>query len=180
MRSQALICTRCKLHTTRTNVVWGSGPIKSMVKLVGEAPGFNEDEAGYPFCGRTGTYLTGTLIRISGVKQIRRHIFVTNMIMCRPPNNRQPTDEEIRACGIFLRYKLNHHKPKVVGCIGRVSADHLIGIGSEWNKEYNKNGVIYIPVYHPSYVIRKQQSKDIVESFEHGLRTILQRGGIEL
>ena len=82
MKSKALICTRCNLHMTRKNVVWGSGPINSKVKLIGEAPGANEDEAGSPFCGRTGIYLTGTLIRLSGLKEIRKLIFVSNMLMC--------------------------------------------------------------------------------------------------
>jgi len=74
MKSKALSCTRCNLHMTRKNVVWGSGPINSKVKLIGEAPGANEDEAGSPFCGRTGIYLTGTLIRLSGLKEIRKLI----------------------------------------------------------------------------------------------------------
>jgi len=178
MKSKALICTRCNLHMTRKNVVWGSGPINSKVKLIGEAPGANEDEAGSPFCGRTGIYLTGTLIRLSGLKQIRRRIFVTNMIMCRPPNNRPPSDEEVTACSIFLRYKLNHYKPRVVGCIGKIAATHLIGPEFEWNGEYKDYGITYIPVFHPSYVMRQPNHKDVVESFEYGLRKILSKGGL--
>jgi uracil-DNA glycosylase len=176
MRKSAMTCTRCSLHETRTNVVWGSGPITSPVKLFGEAPGYDEDKQGFPFIGRTGQFLTGTLIRISDDKEIRKRVFVSNLIMCRPPNNRDPLPAEIKACGLYFRFKVWYGNPKVVGCIGRFAATAIIGPDFVWNVPVEKRGVLFVPIYHPSYVLRKAATKSITDDFNRGIRLILEKG----
>lgn len=170
-------CKRCRLWKTRTNIVWGRGDINAIVKFVGEAPGRDEDRTGTPFTGRSGTLLNGVLIDLGGM-EIFKKIFITNVIMCRPPNNRRPLPDEIEACGRWLRYKIKIKKPRVIVCLGRTSSDLLIGNSCAWNKQYKIKGSIYIPVYHPSYVIRNGSKGEPMKKFRQGIRTALKLGKI--
>lgn len=168
-------CHRCKLHETRTNIVWGSGPMNSPIKIVGEGPGREEDESGIPFVGRSGKLLRFVLSELGG-DQVFNHIFITNIVMCRPPNNRNPEPEEIAACDYWLQHKLMTHRPKAIGCIGKVSADHLLGASNwEWNGVYRKKKILFIPVYHPAYILRNGEK---MGDFKIGISRLLRKGGI--
>ena len=111
-------CTRCRLHETRTNAVPGEGHASTEVMFVGEAPGFNEDRQGRPFVGRAGDKLVGLLRTIEWP---REEVFITNVVKCRPPDNRDPSPDEIAACQPFLQRQLEVLDPALVVTLGRFS-----------------------------------------------------------
>ena len=114
--SEVRACTRCRLHETRTRAVPGEGDPDTEVVFVGEGPGFNEDREGRPFVGRAG----GMLVRLLGsVGWQREDVFITNVVKCRPPDNRDPQPDEIAACAPYLRRQLEVLDPAVVVTLGR-------------------------------------------------------------
>ncbi|MEO8438453.1 MAG: uracil-DNA glycosylase [Chloroflexota bacterium] len=116
--AEVRVCTRCRLHQTRTRAVPGEGDPETEVVFVGEGPGFNEDREGRPFIGRAGDLLVKLLASI-GWK--RSDVFITNVVKCRPPDNRDPQPDEIAACAPFLRRQLEVLDPAVVVTLGRFS-----------------------------------------------------------
>ncbi|HOJ40704.1 MAG TPA: uracil-DNA glycosylase, partial [bacterium] len=111
-------CQRCSLARSRTQVVFGSGCLQSRIMFVGEAPGFNEDRKGIPFCGQAGAILDQLL---SSINLDRSQVYITNVIKCRPPGNRDPEPEELAACQVYLYQQLELLKPEVIACLGRFS-----------------------------------------------------------
>jgi len=111
-------CTRCRLHETRTNAVPGEGELETDVVFVGEGPGFNEDRLGRPFVGRAGDLLVKLLAHVGWR---RGEVFITNVVKCRPPDNRDPEPDEIAACLPYLRRQLEALDPAVVVTLGRHS-----------------------------------------------------------
>ncbi len=124
LESKIKTCTRCGLHRTRTNAVPGEGSADADVMLVGEAPGYWEDQNGRPFVGAAGKYLT-ELLRTAGLK--REDVFIGNILKCRPPGNRDPTDEEIETCSPYLQKQIQLIKPKLIVALGRFAARVLLG-----------------------------------------------------
>jgi DNA polymerase len=118
------ICTRCRLHLSRKNAVSGDGPYKTDIMFIGEAPGFNEDMQGKPFVGAAGNTLN-ELMRSAGIP--REKVFITNIVKCRPPENRAPADDEIKACSEYLQQQISIIKPKLIVSLGRISAQGLLG-----------------------------------------------------
>lgn len=116
-------CKRCGLHETRTNAVPGEGPIDADFMLVGEAPGYYEDREGKPFVGSAGKNLT-ELLESAGLK--RDQVFIGNVLKCRPPNNRDPNDEEIEICSPFLQRQVRFIEPKLIVSLGRFAASVLL------------------------------------------------------
>ena len=123
LRQQCMSCRACGLADTRTNVVFGVGSPTAEVLLVGEAPGASEDQQGEPFVGAAGKLLDDMLAMI-GLR--RQEIYITNSVKCRPPKTRDPLNTEKDACAGFLRRQLELMQPKILVCLGRISAAEII------------------------------------------------------
>lgn len=143
-------CTKCSLSEGRTLAVPGEGPIPSDIMFIGEAPGKNEDLQGTPFIGRAGKILDELL---ASIDLKREDVYITNMVKCRPPKNRDPLPDEIFACHNYLDEQIDIIKPKVIVCLGRFSFGKFFqdmtitqarSIPRDWN------GIKIFPVYHPA------------------------------
>ena len=160
LRQRCLNCRACGLCETRTNVVFGVGDPNAEVLFVGEAPGEREDALGEPFVGRAGQLLDDMLAMI-GLDRSR--IYITNSIKCRPPQNRDPLNTEKDACAPFLQRQLQLMRPKIIVCLGRVSAMEMIKsdfkITQEHGQFFEKNGVLMTAIYHPAALLRDSDKK---------------------
>jgi len=149
-------CEKCPLHETRTNVVFGVGNRLAEILFVGEGPGENEDLKGEPFVGRAGALLDD-MLKIIGLDR-KTNIYIANIVKCRPPKNRDPLNTEREACLGWLRAQYSLIKPKIVVCLGRIAAAELIGgdfkITRDHGKWYEKDGVKFMALYHPSALLR--------------------------
>lgn len=116
--SEVAACTRCALHKTRTRAVPGEGPQNAEIMLIGEGPGFNEDQQGRPFVGQAGQFLE-QLLALAGLK--RSDVWIGNVVKCRPPNNRDPMPEELQACHAYLERQIAVINPKIIVTLGRFS-----------------------------------------------------------
>ncbi|MFN7182120.1 MAG: uracil-DNA glycosylase [Planctomycetota bacterium] len=159
---EALECRECSLSDNRTLVVYGEGDIKAKVMFIGEAPGAEEDIQGRPFVGRAGKLLDQILHEINWD---RKGIYITNIVKCRPPENRQPTPYEIDRCSKFLKFQTYYISPKIIVLLGAVSAQTILGtivpnlksIKEIRGQVYEHKGIKYIPTYHPAYILRNQK-----------------------
>jgi len=124
LEAKAKICRRCRLHKTRTHVVFGDGPCDAKIMLAGESPGFFEDKSGVPFVGAAGKNLNALLCE-AGLR--REEVYIANTTKCRPPQNRDPLPDEIEACRPFLEGQISVIKPKLVVALGRIAARELLG-----------------------------------------------------
>jgi uracil-DNA glycosylase family 4 len=124
LEARARRCRRCALHRTRSRVVFGSGPSDARVMLVGEAPGRMEDLAGLPFVGAAGKRLN-RLLEVASLK--REDVYITNVVLCRPPGNRRPRREEVEACRGFLQERMAIITPEIVVALGKTAAEALLG-----------------------------------------------------
>lgn len=156
LRTQCLSCTRCPLHTTRTNVVFGQGVPTAEVLFVGEGPGQSEDEQGLPFVGRSGQLLDRYLFAIDLDRS--RNCYIANIVKCRPPQNRDPLETEQEACWPFLEAQIQLVQPKILVCLGRIAAQKLIRpdyrITREHGRWEQRDGVWMTAFYHPSALLR--------------------------
>ena len=116
-------CKNCILCKTRKNIVVGEGNLKTKILFIGEAPGKNEDESGKPFCGRAGKILDKLLL---SAKIKRSDIYITNIVKCRPPKNRDPSKEEINTCSIYLDKQIKKIKPEIICPLGRFSSKYIL------------------------------------------------------
>ncbi len=148
-------CSACPLHTTRNNVVFGVGPKDADIVFVGEGPGEQEDLRGEPFVGAAGKLLDDML---SIIDLNRNNCYIANIVKCRPPFNRDPSQEEQDACVGYLYNQLKLLRPRVVVCLGRISAMHLISPDFRITKQHGswvcKDGVWITAIYHPSALLR--------------------------
>lgn len=154
-------CEKCGLCKTRKNVVFGTGNRNAEVLFIGEGPGANEDEQGLPFVGRGGQLLDKML---AGVGLSREHnIYIANMVKCRPPLNRDPLPEEQDACADWLRNQVALMRPKIIVCLGRVSACRVIDPDFKVTKQhgqfFEKNGVLLMGTLHPAAILRNPNQK---------------------
>jgi DNA polymerase len=148
-------CTACSLAEGRTNVVFGAGAPDAEVLIVGEAPGQQEDQMGIPFVGRSGQLLT----RLLGEIELQRDdIYITNVVKCRPPGNRDPRPDEITACKGYLKRQIEIIDPKVVITLGNFSTKLLLqtttGITRMRGRAYEWWGRFLIPTFHPAAALR--------------------------
>ena len=120
-------CTRCSLHQTRTQTVFGVGDPNADWMFIGEAPGAEEDRRGEPFVGRSGQLLDQMLAAIG---QSRQSVFIANIIKCRPPNNRDPKPEEASACRAYLERQIEIVNPRIIIAVGKIAAQNLLGTDS--------------------------------------------------
>ena len=160
LRERCMACRACGLCETRTHVVFGVGDPNAEVLFVGEAPGEREDALGEPFVGKAGQLLDDMLAMI-GLDRSR--IYITNSIKCRPPQNRDPLNTEKDACAPFLQRQLELMHPKIIVCLGRVSAMEMIKpdfkITQEHGQFFEKNGRLMTAIYHPAALLRDGDKK---------------------
>ncbi len=153
---EALTCTRCPLAKGRQNVVFGVGDPGADLMFVGEGPGEQEDIKGEPFVGRSGKLLDRLVLEELGLS--REHLYIANVVMCRPPGNRDPRPDEINACSPYLDAKLDLIDPKVVVTLGNFATRSLLqraeGITQLRGRAYPYRNGHLVPTFHPSAVLR--------------------------
>lgn len=153
-------CTQCALHKERTRTVFGAGNLEARLVFVGEGPGAEEDAQGIPFVGRAGKLLTDIL---QAVHISREDVYITNIVKCRPPGNRNPQTEEMLACERYLHTQLALLNPRIVVTLGNVPTQWLLktseGITKIRGKWFDWKGIQVMPMFHPSYLLRNQSNR---------------------
>lgn len=162
LRQQVTGCTACTLHEGRTRTVFGVGDVNADWLLIGEAPGAEEDRRGEPFVGRAGKLLDAMLAAL-GLS--REQVFITNILKCRPPNNRDPKPEEAAACDAFLKKQIALIQPRIILTLGRIAAQSLLKVDTPIGRmrgrpyEYGTSGIPLVVSYHPAYLLRSPREK---------------------
>lgn len=160
LRTEIGDCTRCKLCKGRTNLVFGVGNPDARLMFIGEGPGRDEDLQGIPFVGLAGQLLT-KIIEAMGFK--REEVYITNIVKCRPPNNRNPEPDEVATCMPFLIKQVEIIKPTVIVCLGSVAAQNLLGTTMNISRMRGKftewHGIPVMPTYHPAFLLRNANMK---------------------
>jgi len=153
-------CRKCPLHRTRTQAVPGEGPTPCEIMIVGEAPGREEDLEGRPFVGAAGKLLEKML---AAIELERTRIYITNVVKCRPPGNRTPEEEEMKACRPYLARQIRLIKPKAILALGSVAARSLLLTRDPLLKLRGRvhilEGIKVVPSYHPAYLLRNPSAK---------------------
>ena len=166
LEQTCLNCRKCALADTRTNVVFGVGPLDAEIMLIGEGPGENEDLKGEPFVGRAGKLLDEMLAVVDLDR--KKNVYIANMVKCRPPQNRDPLNTEQDACIGYLRNQTALLRPKIIVCLGRVSALRIIKpdfkITKEHGQWFESAGVWMTALYHPAAILRDPRRRP--ETFE--------------
>ncbi|MBW2039946.1 MAG: uracil-DNA glycosylase [Deltaproteobacteria bacterium] len=156
-------CTRCRLHEGRNHLVFGEGNPHALLVFVGEAPGRDEDLQGKPFVGRAGELLTRIL---EAIDLTREEVYITNILKCRPPNNRNPKPDEITICLPFLLKQLEAIRPKIICALGTFAAQTLLGtenkISALRGRFHDYQGAKLMPTYHPAFLLRNPHFKKAV------------------
>ena len=178
LEEQCKTCQKCALGATRTNCVFGTGNQNADLMFVGEAPGEQEDLSGVPFVGRAGQLLDRYLY---AVDIPREKVYIANILKCRPPHNRDPLPEEEDACIDFLREQVRLIRPKVIVCLGRISATRLIKPDFKITKEhgvwFEKGSFAMTAVYHPAFLLRDPRKKEEMLTDMQGIRAKLEELG---
>jgi uracil-DNA glycosylase len=160
LQTEVANCTKCALCDTRTQTVFGSGNKQADWMVVGEAPGQHEDEQGLPFVGNAGLLLT-EMLRAIGLT--REEVFITNILKCRPPNNRDPLANEVESCNAYLQRQQRLIQPKIILAIGRIAAQTLLKTDEPLarlrGKVHTFNNTPVVVVYHPAYLLRSLPEK---------------------
>ncbi len=169
---EIMSCTKCPLHRSRRNPVPGEGPLDARVMFVGEAPGRREDEEGRPFVGPAGKLLN-QLLEQAGLSRDR--VYITNIVKCRPPGNRDPRDEEIEACLPYLLRQIQLIKPRLIVALGRHAARTLFRLaGLTWRSMGSQHGKPYrariagveamlVATYHPAAALYRPPLREVLE-----------------
>lgn len=168
-------CTKCLLlKENRTQVVFGSGNKEADIIFIGEAPGANEDKNGIPFCGMSGKILDELL---NTINLSREDIFITNTILCRPPDNRNPAKEEVNNCRERLDQLIKIMQPKVIVTIGNFATERIInktGIKSIRGKVFNYGEIKVVPVVHPASYLYSGRNPELFAQMKADFKTISQ------
>lgn len=167
LEAEVRVCQRCPLAQNRTLAVPGEGNYQSVVMFVGEGPGFEEDRKGRPFVGRSGKFLTEMLKRV-GIQ--REDVYITNVVKCRPPENRDPLPQEVEACSDYLTRQVEQINPRIIVTLGRFSMRRWFPTGSitQLHGQVRNigRGRVALAMFHPAAALRNPQweaefSKDI-------------------
>jgi DNA polymerase len=170
LKREILNCTACNLHKTRNHAIWGEGNFNAEIMVIGEAPGADEDSIGRPFVGKSGQLLD-KIFAACGFNRAQ-HIFISNIIKCRPPANRTPLDEEVKACFPYLLKQIELVDPKIVIPLGATALKCLFNnqnlkitkLRGEWMPWECR---LVMPVFHPSALLRNPDLKrDTWEDFK--------------
>ncbi len=162
LRSVVSACKACDLYKTRRNPVFGIGNPNANLLVIGEAPGANEDKQGEPFVGRGGQLLTNMLLSI-GFK--RENVYIANILKSRPPNNRDPSLDEVKACTPYLLRQISLIKPKLILAVGRIAAHYLLSTNATMASlrgnlfHYGTDKIPLLVTYHPAYLLRSPREK---------------------
>lgn len=153
-------CNKCKLCNKRKNIVFGVGNEKADIMFIGEGPGADEDAQGIPFVGKAGQ-LMNKAFDVVGIE--REEVYIANIVKCRPPNNRDPEQDEVSGCINYLRNQVMIVKPKIIVLLGRISLQNILGkeykITSSRGKWVEKKGIYYMPTWHPAALLRDETKK---------------------
>ena len=153
-------CTKCALHQGRTKTVFGKGSPRTKVMFIGEGPGRDEDLKGEPFVGRSGQLLTKI---IEAIDLKREDVYITNIVKCRPPQNRDPLEEEVRCCEAYLTEQIDLIKPRLICALGRIAAQWLLNnkepLASLRSSENFYRGIPVLVTYHPAALLRNPELK---------------------
>jgi uracil-DNA glycosylase family 4 len=179
LAAQIRLCRNCDLVLRRTHAVPGEGHPTARIVFVGEGPGQVEDQTGRPFVGPAGQFLEELLTEI-GLR--RTDVFIANVTKCRPPNNRDPLPDEIEACAPWLRAQLAIIRPRVVCPLGRFAAQTLLdphlAIGKAHGQPIEKDGILFIPLYHPAAALHQQSLRDTCLADIRTVRQLLETHGL--
>ena len=157
-------CTKCALHHSRKNSVPGSGLVDASIMFIGEGPGFHENEQGLPFVGAAGRFLEELLLNVG---LIREQVFITNVVKCRPPGNRDPHTEELAACDGYLERQIQTINPKVIVTLGRFSMQKFLPnakISQAHGQAVRVRGRLVVPFYHPAAALHQPSLRPTVEA----------------
>jgi DNA polymerase len=161
--NQTALCTRCKLHYSRNNVVPGVGNPLAKIFFIGEGPGFHEDQQGLPFVGAAGKFLDELL----GEANLKREdVYITNVVKCRPPGNREPMVEELEACKSYLDRQIAAVNPVMIVTLGRISMSYYINngkISAIHGRSFWSGGRLIVPMYHPAAALHQPSLRDVVK-----------------
>jgi uracil-DNA glycosylase len=163
LKQEVSACTRCALHFSRKRSVPGEGPINAEIMFIGEGPGFHENEQGRPFVGPAGKFLDELLESI-GMK--RSDVYITNVVKCRPPGNRDPEPGEIEACSGYLDRQIQLINPKVIVTLGRYSKARYLPnakISVVHGRAVEMNGRLVVAMYHPAAALHQGSLKGAIE-----------------
>ena len=156
-------CQKCVLYHSRKNAVPGEGPADADIMFIGEGPGFHENEQGRPFVGAAGRFLEELLAKI-GMQ--RTEVFITNVVKCRPPGNRDPMAEELDACDDYLERQINAINPKVIVTLGRFSMARFLPnakISAVHGQSMHIRGRLIVPMYHPAAALHQGSLRPVIE-----------------
>ncbi len=163
LHAQIRQCTRCRLCRGRTHAVPGAGPANAHLMFIGEAPGFHEDQQALPFVGAAGHLLNELL---ASINLSREQVFITNIVKCRPPDNRDPQPDEIEACRPYLDAQIAQVAPKVIVTLGRFSmqlAYSGVSISRVHGQPKRIADIIYVPMFHPAAALHQSRYRSLIE-----------------
>jgi DNA polymerase len=167
-------CQRCRLATTRKTIVFGQGSPQARLMFVGEAPGADEDDQGLAFVGKAGQLLTKI---IEAIGMSREDVFIANVLMCRPPQNRNPEPDEVLSCQPYLEQKIEAIQPKVLVGLGKFGAHWLLKTAEPITRLRGRlgryKGITVMPTYHPAYLLRNPGAKKEVWEDMKVVRSLL-------
>ena len=153
-------CKKCKLCAGRSNIVFGEGNKEADIMLIGEGPGADEDKQGLPFVGKAGQLMNKAF---QGLGIDRNKVYIANVVKCRPPGNRVPESDEAKECLDYLRNQVILVKPKIIVLLGSTALKNILGneygITSSRGKWIEKNGILYMPTWHPAALLRDENKK---------------------
>ncbi|GBC98532.1 hypothetical protein HRbin17_01045 [bacterium HR17] len=175
LHQQILVCTQCPLHKGRTHAVPGEGNPNAKVMFIGEAPGEQEDAQGRPFVGPAGRFLN-ELLALAGLS--RDEVFITNVVKCRPPNNRTPTNDEILACHPYLEAQIALIRPSVVCLLGSAALKAMLPelkatVTQVHGQPFVKSGIVFVPLLHPAAALHQPKWKDVLRQDMLKLKALL-------
>jgi uracil-DNA glycosylase len=181
LQDKVASCKDCDLHKTRTQTVFSRGNSEAKLVIIGEAPGADEDAQGLPFVGKSGQLLDKVIGALG--YDPTKDIYVMNVIKCRPPDNRKPTDHEVDSCSYHFDKQLELVAPKVIVCLGNTAAQHLLKTKEGVTKlrvsqnVFSYRGILVKATYHPSYLLRSGGNaspyfKDFVSDLKNALESV--------
>lgn len=160
LEESILECKKCRLCTNRTNIVFGQGNKKARLMFIGEGPGADEDKQGIPFVGKAGQLMNNAF---QALEINREDVYIANIVKCRPPSNRVPEDDEAQTCLNYLRNQVILIKPKIIVLLGSTALKNILGkeygitaVRGNWME---KNGIKYMPTWHPAALLRDENKK---------------------
>lgn len=160
LEKSILECKKCRLCTNRTNIVFGQGNKKARLMFIGEGPGADEDKQGIPFVGKAGQLMNNAF---QALEINREDVYIANIVKCRPPSNRVPEDDEVQTCLNYLRNQVILIKPKIIVLLGSTALKNILGkeygitaVRGNWME---KNGIKYMPTWHPVALLRDENKK---------------------